>query len=46
MVSVCLVILWSLIVIMLMPNRQTAGLIVSVIGAVLINIICVELGIK
>jgi hypothetical protein len=46
MVSICLCILWALLVTMLLPNKQPAGIIVSAIGAVLITVVCVNLGIK
>lgn len=45
MVSICLCILWGLMTSMLMPNKP-AGLIVSMIGAVLITVVCIKLGIK
>ncbi|WVS24571.1 hypothetical protein PSPHG_CDS_0090 [Pseudomonas phage Psxphi15] len=46
MVSICLCILWALLVTMLLPNKQPAGIIVSAIGAVLITVVCSQLGIK
>jgi hypothetical protein len=47
MVSICLCILWALLVTLLLPNaKQPTGVIVSAIGAVLIAVICIQLGIK
>jgi hypothetical protein len=45
MVSICLCILWALLVTGLLPKQPT-GVIVSAIGAVLITVICIQLGIK
>lgn len=48
MVSICLCILWALLVTLLLPTnaKQPTGVIVSAIGAVLITVICIQLGIK
>ncbi|UAV84622.1 hypothetical protein PHB09_127 [Pseudomonas phage PHB09] len=46
MISLCLCILWALLVTMLVQGKQPTGMILSGIGALLISIICIQLGIK
>lgn len=46
MVSLGLCILWSILITILVKGEQPKGIILSVIGCVAINMICLSLGVK